>query len=56
VSKVKKFQIRVTAPAYTGLPIWIYAQLGFPLEIRYPYGEDPGNFGPNKLEANTEAA
>jgi hypothetical protein len=50
VSKVEKFQIRVTAPAYTGLPIWIYAQLGFPLEIRYPYGEDPGNFGPNKLE------
>jgi hypothetical protein len=32
------------------LPIGIYAQLGFPLEIRYPYGEDPGNFGPNKLE------
>lgn len=41
-------------PAYTGLPIWIYAELGFPLEIRYPYGEDPGNFGPNKLEVKHE--
>jgi hypothetical protein len=54
VSNVQKFQIHVTDPAYTGLPVWIYAELGFPLEIRYPYGEDPGNFGPNKLEVKHE--
>ena len=46
--------MHMTAPAYTGLPIWIYAELGLPLEIRYPYGEDPGNFGPNKLEVKYE--
>ncbi|HZV90279.1 MAG TPA: hypothetical protein VFF95_22215 [Candidatus Binatus sp.] len=51
---VQKFQIHVTDPAYTGLPVWIYAELGFPLEIRYPYGEDPRNFGPNKLEVKHE--
>src|SRR5271156_4237975 len=54
VSNVQKFQIHVTDPAYTGLPVWIYAELGFPLEIRYPYGEDPRNFGPNKLEVKYE--
>jgi hypothetical protein len=54
VSNVQKFQIHVTDPAYTGLPIWINAELRFPLEIRYPYGEDPGNFGPNKLEVKHE--
>lgn len=49
-SGVQKFQVRVANPAYTGSPIWIYADLGSPLEIRYPYGEDPGDFGPNRLE------
>src|SRR5205809_5779758 len=49
-SGAQKFQIRVTDPAYTGLPIWIYAELSSPLEIRYPYGEDPEDFGPNRLE------
>ena len=54
VSSVQKFQIRVTDPAYTGLPVWINADLSFPLEIRYPYGEDPGDFGPNRLEVKRE--
>jgi len=49
-SGVQKFQIRVPDPAYTGLPIWIYAELSSPLEIRYPYGEDPDDFGPSRLE------
>ena len=53
-SSVQKFQIRVTDPAFTGLPIWIYAELNFPLEIRYPYGEDPEDFGPNKVEVKRE--
>lgn len=53
-SSVQKFQIHVTDPAYTGLPVWIYAELDFPLEIRYPYREDPGHFGPNKLEVKHE--
>ena len=50
VPHIQKFQTHVTQPAYTGMPIWIYAEVDFPLEIRYPYGEDPRNFGPNKLE------
>jgi hypothetical protein len=53
-SSVQKFQIRVTDPALAGLPIWIYAELSFPLEIRYPYGEDPEDFGPNRLEVKRE--
>lgn len=54
VSGVQKLQIHVTDPAYTGLPVWIYAELSFPLDIRYPYGEDPGDFGPNRLEMKRE--
>ena len=53
-SGAQKFQIRVTDPAFTGLPVWIYAELSFPLEIRYPYGEDPEDFGPNRLEVKRE--
>jgi hypothetical protein len=40
VPRVQTFQIHITDPAYTGLPVWIYAELNFPLEIRYPYRED----------------
>jgi hypothetical protein len=54
VSRVQNFQVHLTGPAYTGLPIWIYAELSFPLEIRYPYGEDPEDFGPNRLELKRE--
>src|SRR5437899_9479692 len=50
MSDVQKFQIHMTDPTYTGLPIWIYAESSFPLEIHYPYGEDPEDFGPNRLE------
>lgn len=53
-SSVQKFQIHVTDPAYTGLPVWIYAELNPPLEIHYPYGEDPEVFGPNRLEVKRE--
>jgi hypothetical protein len=54
VSSVQNFQIHVTNPTYAGLPVWIYAELSFPLEIHYPYGEDPGDFGPNRLELKRE--
>jgi len=53
-SNVQKFQIHLSDPAYTGMPVWIHAELSFPLEIRYPYGEDPGDFGPNRLEVKRE--
>jgi hypothetical protein len=53
-TSVQKFQIRVTDPAYTGLPLWIYAELSFPLEIHYPYREDPEDFGPNRIELRRE--
>lgn len=49
-SGVQKFQIRVPDPAYTGLPIWVYADLGSPLEVWYPFAEDPEYFGVNRLE------
>lgn len=54
VASVQNFQIHVTDPAYTGLPVWIYADLSFPLGIRYPYSEDPEDFGPNRLEVKRE--
>ncbi|PYT62954.1 MAG: hypothetical protein DMG42_37100 [Acidobacteria bacterium] len=54
MSDVQKFQIHMTDPTYTGLPIWIYAESSFPLEIHYPYGEDPEDFGPNRLEVKRE--
>ena len=54
MSGVEKFQTHVTDPAYTGLPIWIYVEATFPLEIHYPYGEDPEDFGPNRLELKRE--
>jgi len=53
-SSVQKFQIRVTDPAFTGLPIWIHAELSFPLEIRYPYGENPQEIGLNRIEVKRE--
>src|SRR5215472_9880803 len=54
VSTVQKLPIHMTDPAYTGLPIWVYAESSFPLEIHYPYGEDPEDFGPNRLEVKRE--
>jgi hypothetical protein len=51
---VQKFQILVSSPAYARLPIWIDANLNFPLEARYPYHEDPGDFGPNRLEVKRD--
>src|SRR5260370_31981730 len=53
-SNGQKFQIQLSDPAYTGMPVWIHAELSFPLEIRYPYGEDAGDFGPNRLEVKRE--
>jgi hypothetical protein len=53
-SNVQKFQIQLSDPAYTGMPVWIHAELSFPLEIRYPYGEDPEDFGSNRLEVKRE--
>lgn len=53
-SNVQKFQIQISDPAYTGMPVWLHADLSFPLEVRYPYGENPGNFGPNRLEVKRE--
>jgi hypothetical protein len=55
-SNVQKFQVQLSDPAYTGMPVWIHAELSFPLEIRYPYGEDPGDFGPNRVEVKRESS
>ena len=47
---VQNFRIYVDEPAYTGLPVWVHAELSPPEEVRYPYHEDPAAFGPNRLE------
>lgn len=47
---VVEFKIRIVAPVYVGLPIWIHADLPEMLTARYPYTEDPGWFGPNRIE------
>lgn len=52
---VQEFRIHIDQPAYTGLPVWIIADLGYPLETHYPAGSDnPGDFGPNQLEVMRE--
>ena len=47
---VQPISTRVDAPARTGLPIWVFADLQGPLTARYPYGEDPRYLGSNRLE------
>jgi hypothetical protein len=47
---VQPISIHVGAPARTGLPIWVFADLQGPLTARYPYGEDPRYLGSNRLE------
>jgi hypothetical protein len=49
-----ELKIHITAPAYTGLPVWIQADLPEMFDARYPYHEDPGSFGPNKIELKRE--
>jgi len=44
------FAIRVDAPVFVGMPIWIYADLTGPLVVRYPFDGDPHYFGSNQLE------
>jgi hypothetical protein len=48
-SPIRRFQVHITEPAYTGFPIWIEADSP-PQEVRYPYHEDPSDMGPNRLE------
>jgi hypothetical protein len=43
-------KLRLDGPARIGLPIWLYSDLRFPLEARYPFAEDPRYFGSNRLE------
>jgi hypothetical protein len=45
-----EFKLQITEPAYAGLPVWIQADLPRNLTAHYPYHEDPGLFGPNKIE------
>lgn len=47
---VQKLHLSLDQPVYTNLPIWIKADLGYPYEARYPYGEDPSDFGPNAID------
>src|ERR1041384_7077390 len=44
------FAIRVDAPVFVGMPIWIYADLTGPLVVPYPFDGDPHYFGSNQLE------
>jgi hypothetical protein len=46
----QQFKIHVDQPAYTGMPIWIHADLPESLVVRYPYSEDLASTGPNRLE------
>jgi hypothetical protein len=47
---VQKIHLHVDQPVYTNLPVWIKADLNYPFEARYPYHENPSDFGPNQLE------
>jgi HEAT repeat protein len=47
---VQPISIRVDTPARAGFPIWVHANLEGPLVARYPFGDDPRDFGSNQLE------
>jgi hypothetical protein len=47
---VQDLHLNIDQPVYTNLPVWIKADLSYPYEARYPYREDPSDFGPNQLE------
>jgi hypothetical protein len=47
---VQHIKLRLDGPLRVGLPLWLYADLQFPLEARYPFGEDPRYFGSALLE------
>jgi hypothetical protein len=47
---VHDLYLNIDQPVYTNLPVWIKADLSYPYEARYPYHENPSDFGPNQLE------
>jgi hypothetical protein len=51
---VQPIAIRVDAPARVGFPIWVHADLERDLVVRYPFGDDPRDFGSNHLELKRE--
>ena len=48
--QVQPMTIRLREPARVGFPIWLYADLRDGLIARYPFGEEPNDFGSNRLE------
>jgi hypothetical protein len=51
---VAEFKIHIAEPVYTGLPVWVQADLPEMLTAHYPYSEDPGWFGPNNIEVKRD--
>ena len=49
-AQVQHIKLRLDGPSRVGLPLWLYADLQFPLEARYPFAADPRYFGSNLLE------
>ena len=47
---VRSLHLSLDESVYTSLPVWIKADLGYPGDARYPYREDPSDFGPNEIE------
>jgi hypothetical protein len=47
---VQNLHLSLDGSVYTNLPVWIKADLSYPYEARYPYREDPSDFGPNEIE------
>lgn len=47
---MQHIKLRLDGPPRVGLPLWLYADLQFPLDARYPFSEDPRYFGSNRLE------
>ena len=49
-AQVQHIKLRLDGPARVGLPVWLYADLQFPLQARYPFTENPRYFGSNRVE------
>jgi hypothetical protein len=47
---IQHIHLSIDRPVNANMPVWIKVDLRDPFEARYPYSEDPSDFGPNQLE------